>query len=190
MGRIVVTEYLSLDGVMEAPGPLDVEDFKYKGWLSDYERGAEGERFKVEETLASAALLLGRVTYQTFVAVWPTMSGEIADKFNAMPKYVVSSTLTAADWTNATVLSGDLPTEVTGLRERIDGDIVVHGSATLVQALFEQDLVDELRLMLYPVLLGAGRRLFGELTDRRPLRLVDVRTVGGGGVLLLIYARR
>ena len=99
MGRIVVTEYLSLDGVMEAPGPLDVEDFKYKGWLSDYERGAEGERFKVEETLASAALLLGRVTYETFVAAWPTMSGAIADKFNAMPKYVVSSTLTAADWT-------------------------------------------------------------------------------------------
>jgi dihydrofolate reductase len=149
MGRIVVTEYLSLDSVMEAPGAQDVEDFEYKGWLFDYERGEEGDRFKLEETLESAALLLGRVTHETFAVAWPGMTGPMADKLNAMPKYVVSSPLTAAKWTNSTVLRGDLATEVTALRERIDGDIVVHGSATLVEGLIEHDLVDELRLMVY-----------------------------------------
>jgi dihydrofolate reductase len=189
MGRIVVTEYLSLDGVMEAPGPRDVEDFKYKAWLFDHPRGEEGDRFKLEETLASAALLLGRVTYETFATVWPETTGPMADKFNAMPKYVISSTLTDPGWDNSTVLNGDLVTEVTRLREQVDGDIVVHGSGRLVEALIEHDLVDELRLMVYPVVLGAGRRMFGGTSDKKPLRLVEMKDAGGGGVVLIYTPR-
>jgi dihydrofolate reductase len=186
MGSIVVTESISLDGVIEAPGPQDVEDFRYKGWAFEHNSGEEGDRWKLEEILESKALLLGRVTYETFAAVWPAMSGPMADKLNAMPTYVVSSTLAAAEWTNATVLDGDLVTEVTKLRERIDGEILVYGSQTLVQGLVEHDLVDELRLTVYPVVLGTGRRLFGELGDKRRLRLTESK-VFGGGAMLLVY---
>jgi dihydrofolate reductase len=184
MGRIVVTEFVSLDGVMEDPGGS--EDFKYGGWTFKIDQG-EGQAFKLEETRASDALLLGRVTYEGFAEAWPSREGEFADKFNSMRKYVVSSTLTAPEWTSSTVLEGDLVEEVGKLRRSSEGDIVVHGSRQLAQSLLEHDLVDELRLMVFPVVLGAGKRLFGETSDKKRLRLVDSRVVGDG-VLILIYA--
>jgi dihydrofolate reductase len=180
VGRIVVTEFVSLDGVMEAPG--GGEDFKHAGWTFEIERGDEGDKFKLDETLSSEALLLGRKTYEGFAAAWPSRTDEVgfADKFNSMPKYVVSSTLENPEWNNTTVLKGDPVEEVSKLRQRPGGDIVVHGSAQLVQTLLEHDLVDELRLMIYPVVLGTGRRLFGETSDKRRLRLTDSKTVGDG----------
>jgi dihydrofolate reductase len=184
MGRIVVTEFVSLDGVIEDPG--GAEGFKHAGWSFEISRGEEGDRFKLEETMGSAALLLGRVTYEGFADAWPSREGEFADKFNQMPKYVVSSTLKDPDWTNSTVIGGNVREEVARLRDEIDGDIVVHGSATLAQALIEEDLVDEFRLMVFPVVLGSGKRLFGETTDKKPLRLADSKTVGDG-VEILIY---
>ena len=184
MGRIVVTEFVSMDGVMEDPG--GAEDFRYGGWTFEIERGDEGDKFKLDETLSSEALLLGRVTYEGFAAAWPSREGEFADKFNTMPKYVVSSTLKEAEWNNSTVLKGDLAQEVATLKQEHDGDIVVHGSAQLVQALVEHDLVDELRLMVFPVVLGSGKRLFGETSNKKPLRLVDSKTVGDG-VAILVY---
>ncbi len=184
MGRIVVTEFVSMDGVMEDPG--GAESFRYGGWTFEIERGDEGDKFKLDETLSSEALLLGRVTYEGFAAAWPSREGEFADKFNTMPKYVVSSTLEESEWNNSTVLKGDVAQEVAKLKQEHDGDIVVHGSAQLVQALVEHDLVDELRLMVFPVVLGSGKRLFGETSDKKPLRLVDSKTVGDG-VVILIY---
>jgi dihydrofolate reductase len=183
VGRIVVTEFVSLDGVMEDPG--GAEDFKYGGWTFEISRGEEGDQFKLDETLASDALLLGRVTYEGFAAAWPSRDGEFADKFNGMPKYVVSSTLENPEWTNTTVIRGDLADEVAKLREQVDGDIVVHGSASLVEALLEHDLVDELRLMVFPVVLGAGKRLFGDTSDKKRLRLVDSKVVGDGVAILI-----
>jgi dihydrofolate reductase len=185
MGRIVVTEFVSLDGVMEAPGG---EDFKYKGWSFDFDRGEEGDKFKLDETLESEALLLGRVTYEGFAAAWPSRGGEFADKFNSMPKYVVSSTLEDPEWNNSTVLGGDLVEEVSNLRGELDGNIYVHGSCQLAQALIENDLVDELHLMVFPVVLGTGKRLFGDTSDKKTLRLTDSRTVGDG-VAILVYER-
>ncbi len=184
MGWIVVTEFVSLDGVMEAPG--GGESFKHAGWTFKIDRGKEGDKFKLDETLNSAALLLGRVTYEGFPAAWPTVTNEFADKFNSMPKYVVSSTLKKAAWNNSTVLRGDVAVEVSKLRQALDGDIVVHGSARLVQALIEHDLVDELRLMVFPVVLGSGKRLFGDTSDKKRLRLADLKTVGDG-IAILIY---
>jgi dihydrofolate reductase len=184
MGKIIVTEYVSLDGVIQAPG--GGEEFKHAGWSRKIKRGEEGDKFKLDETLASEALLLGRVTYQGFAAVWPAMKGEFADKFNSMPKYVVSSTLKEAAWNNSTVLNGDAVEEVSKLRQSLDGNIVVHGSAQLVQTLIAHDLVDELRLMVYPVLLGTGKRLFGETSGLRRLRLANTKTVGDG-IAILIY---
>ena len=186
MGRIVVTEFISLDGVIEAPG--GGEDYKYGGWTFEIDRGDEGNQFKLDETMSSAALLLGRRTYEGFAAAWPERDGEFADKFNTMPKYVVSSTLRDPDWTNSTVLSGDLVDEITKLKKERDGDIVVHGSAGLVQTLIENDLVDELRLMVYPVVLGTGKRLFGETTDKKRLQLSS-STVVGDGVAIQVYTR-
>ena len=148
MGRIIVTEFVSLDGVMEDPG--GAEGFGHGGWSFEISRGDEGDRFKLTETMESDALLLGRVTYEGFAEAWPQRDGEFADKFNSMPKYVVSSTLKDPAWTNTTVLDGDPVEEVTRLKETFDGDLVVHGSARLVQALVEHDLADELRLMTYP----------------------------------------
>jgi dihydrofolate reductase len=186
MGRIVVTEFVSLDGVMEDPGGS--EDFEHGGWAFEVNRGNEGDKFKLDEALESEALLLGRVTYEGFAAAWPSREGEFADKFNSMPKYVVSSTLEEAEWNNSTVLKGDLVEEVSRLRQRSDGDIVVHGSARLVQALVEHDLVDELRLMVFPVVLGDGKRLFGDTSDKKRLRLIDSKTVGDG-IAILVYQR-
>ena len=187
MGRIVVTEFISLDGVVEDPGGS--EDFKYGGWSFEFDRGDDGDNFKLDETRASDALLLGRVTYEGFAAAWPPREGEFADKFNTMPKYVVSSTLTHPEWNNSTVLEGDLKSSVSDLKNKYDRDIVVHGSVQLVQALLENDLVDELRLMVFPVVLGAGKRLFGETSDRKRLKLRDSKTVGSDGVTILTYER-
>jgi dihydrofolate reductase len=184
VGRIVVTEFVSLDGVMEDPGGS--EDFKHGGWTFEISRGDEGDKFKLDETLEAKALLLGRVTYEGFAAAWPTREGEFADKFNTMPKYVVSSTLEQPEWNNSTVLKGDVAEEVAKLKQEEQGDIVVHGSARLVQTLIENDLVDEVRLMVFPVVLGAGKRLFGETSDRKPLRLIDSKMVGDG-VAILTY---
>jgi dihydrofolate reductase len=184
MARIVVTEFISLDGVVEDPGGS--EDFKYGGWSFEFNRGEEGDKFKLDEALSADALLLGRVTYEGFAAAWPSREGEFADKFNGMPKYVVSSTLEEPEWSNSTVLKGDVVEEVSKLRQGPDGDIVVHGSAQLVQTLIAHDLVDELRLMVFPVVLGAGKRLFGDTSDRKRLRLTDSKAVGDG-VAILIY---
>ncbi|HSR94214.1 MAG TPA: dihydrofolate reductase family protein [Solirubrobacterales bacterium] len=186
MGRIVVTEFVSLDGIIEAPG--GGEDYKHAGWTFEIDRGEEGDRFKLDELTEADAQLLGRVTYEGFAAAWPTIEDEagFAEKMNAMPKYVVSSTLQEAEWSNSTVLGGDVAGEVTKLKREVDGTILVAGSAQLVQALVEHDLVDELRLMVFPVLLGSGKRLFGEVGAKKPLRLTGSRTLGDG-IALLTY---
>jgi dihydrofolate reductase len=181
MGRIVVSEFVSLDGVIEAPG--GGEDYRHGGWSFEIDRGPEGDRFKLDETIDAEALLLGRVTYEGFAAAWPTMEGEFADKFNSMPKYVISSTLEQPGWNNTTVLGGDLVDEVSKLRESASGNVLVHGSARLVQGLLEHDLVDELRLMVYPVVLGSGKQLFGKTTNKKRVRLTDTQLVGDGIVI-------
>ena len=186
MGRIVVTEFVSLDGVMQAPGG---EDFKYPGWSFAFERGDDGNQFKLDETLESDALLIGRVTYESFASAWPSRDGAFAEKFNSMPKYVVSSTLEDPEWHNTTVLEGDAVEQASKLKERIDGIIQVPGSLRLVQALLENDLVDELHLMVFPVVLGTGRKLFGETSEKSNWRLADARPVGPDGVLVLVYQR-
>jgi dihydrofolate reductase len=186
MGRIVVTEFVSLDGVMEAPGG---EDFKYPGWSFEYDRGDEGNQFKMDEVLDAEALLLGRRTYEGFAAAWPEREGEFADKFNSMPKYVVSSTLTDPEWSNTTVLEGDVVQSVTKLRDELDGNAYVHGSRQLVQTLIDNDLVDELRLMIFPVVLGTGKRVFGETSDKKGFKLAEANPVGDEGVLTLVYER-
>jgi dihydrofolate reductase len=186
MGRIIVTEFASLDGVVEDPGGS--ENFERGGWAFEFSRGDEGDKFKLDETMDSAALLLGRATYEGFAEAWPSRDGDFADKFNNMPKYVVSSTLSDPDWTNTTVLEGDVKEAVSKLKDEIDGDIVVHGSAQLAQTLLDLDLVDRLHLMVFPVALGAGKRLFGETTEKKPLRLTDHRVVGDG-VAILVYER-
>jgi dihydrofolate reductase len=186
MGRIVVTEFVSIDGVMEDPGGS--ENFKHGGWSFKFDRGDEGNQFKADETMGAAAMLLGRKTYEGFAEAWPSREGEFADKFNSMPKYVVSSTLSDPEWTNTTVLDGDVPEAVAHVRDEVDGDVIVHGSAQLVHALLENDLVDELRLMIFPVVLGSGKRVYGETSDMRTLRLADSKAVGDG-VLLVVYQR-
>ena len=188
MGRIVVTEFISLDGVVEDPG--GAEDYKYGGWSFQFDRGDAGNQFKVDETMGSEALLLGRVTYEGFAEAWPQRDGEFADKFNSMPKYVVSSTLTEPEWTNTTVVAGDdIAATVGKLRDEAGGDVVVHGSPTLAQSLIEHDLVDELRLMVFPVVLGTGKRLFGDPGEKKTLRLAESQVVGDDGVVILTYAR-
>jgi dihydrofolate reductase len=183
MGKIVVTEFVSLDGVMEDPG--GAEGFKHGGWTFEFDQGDEGNQFKLDETLEAEALLLGRVTYEGFAAAWPSMEDPVgfADKMNSMPKYVVSSTLENPEWNNSTVVSIDA---VARLKDEIDGVILVGGSAQLAQSLIELDLVDEVRLMVFPVVLGSGKRLFGESSDKLPLRLADSKTVGDGIVILTL----
>lgn len=186
MGRLVVTEYISVDGVVEAPS--GVETFERVGWTDAFSRGPEGDEFKVAETMGSDAQLLGRITYETFAETWPHVEGEFADYFNSMPKYVVSSTLTDPEWNNTTVLAGDLVDEVAELKRRYERDIVVHGSPRLAQALVEHDLVDALHLLVYPVIVGAGKRLFDGTSETKRLRLTETRTFGDG-IQLLIYER-
>jgi len=188
MGKIVVTEFISLDGVIEDPG--GAEDYRHGGWTFEIARGAEGDKFKLEELQETEVQLLGRVTYEGFAAAWPKMEDEagFAAKMNGMPKYVVSSTLERADWENTTILSGDPADSVATLKEEVDGVILVAGSATLVRSLIENDLVDELRLMVFPVLLGQGKRLFPEGEAKHSLRLVEAKTVGDG-ISLVRYDR-
>ncbi|HET6623514.1 MAG TPA: dihydrofolate reductase family protein [Gaiellaceae bacterium] len=186
MGKLVVTEFVSLDGVMQAPGG---EDFKYPGWSFDFDRGDDGNEFKLKETLETDVLLLGRVTYESFAGAWPSREGVFADKFNEMPKYVVSSTLEGPEWNNTTVLKGDAVGEARKLKESTDGIVQVPGSLRLARALIEADLVDVLHLMVFPVLLGTGRRLFGDTSERTDWRLVESRPVGPDGVLVLVYER-
>jgi dihydrofolate reductase len=186
MGKIVVTEFVSLDGVMEDPGGS--EDYRHGGWTFEIDRGEEGDKFKLDELYEAEAQLLGRVTYEGFAAAWPTMEdgAGFAEKMNSMPKYVFSSTLQEASWNNSTILRGELADEVARLHREIDGVILVAGSAQLVQGLLKHDLVDELRLMVFPVLLGEGRRLFGDVAEKKPLNLVDSKTLGAG-IALLTY---
>jgi dihydrofolate reductase len=188
VGRIVVTEFVSLDGVMEGPGGDD--NFVRGAWSFEFDRGEDGDKFKLDETLATEALLLGRRTYEGFAAAWPSREGEFADKFNNMPKYVVSSTLEDPEWNNTTVLRGDPREAVAKLKSEHEGDVVVHGSAQLVHALVESDLVDEIRLMVFPVVLGTGKRAFGETSDKKPLRLASSKTVGDGVNILVYQAAR
>jgi dihydrofolate reductase len=184
MGKIVVSENVSLDGVIQ--DPTGDEGFRFGGWFDpttaeDREAWAKVE---FEEALATEALLLGRRTYEYFATRWSSRSGEWADRLRSLPKYVVSSTLEDLDWNNSTVLKGDVVNEVSKLKQKVNGDIVVYASGRLVHTLIEHDLVDELRLMTHPFVLGAGERLFGETIDQKPMRLVDTRTVGNGLVLL------
>jgi dihydrofolate reductase len=185
MGRVVVSEFVSLDGVMEAPG--GEEGYAHSGWTFDFPD--EGQyAFKLEETLAAEALLLGRVTYEGFAAAWPAETDEagFADKMNRMPKYVVSSTLEEATWNNSTILRSDVAEEVGHLKEQVDGDILVAGSRTLVHSLIEQGLVDELRLMIFPVILGSGDRVFPDTPEKTMLELVDTKKYGN--VVVQVYA--
>jgi dihydrofolate reductase len=186
MGKIVVTQFVSLDGVIEDPGGS--ENYKHGGWTFEIDRGEEGDKFKYDELVEAEAQLLGRVTYEGFAAAWPTMEdgAGFAEKMNSMPKYVVSSTLQEASWNNSTILAGELADEVARLHREVDGVILVAGSAQLVQGLLERDLVDELRLMVFPVVLGEGKRLFGDVNEKKPLRLVGSKALGDG-ISLLTY---
>jgi len=185
MGRIVVTEFVSLDGVMEDPGGS--EHSKHGAWTFKFNRGDEGNKFKLDETMNAEAQLLGRVTYEGFAQAWPKRSGDpFSAKFNSMPKYVVSQTLKTADWNNSTILKGNVVEEVKKLKQRLKGDILVSGSARLVQTLIANDLVDQLNLMVFPVILGSGKRLFGDTKDLKTLSLADSKSVGDG-VLILVY---
>jgi dihydrofolate reductase len=180
MGKIIVSENVSLDGVVQ--DPTGDEGSRVGGWFGqvrnrDHEQWAKVE---LDEALGADALLLGRRTYEFFAARWPSRSGQWANRLNSLPKYVVSATLHDPDWNNSTVLTGDVVHEVTTLRRRVDGHIVVYGSFRLVHALIERDLVDELRMIVFPFVLGAGERLFGETSGRKHMRLVDTRTVGDG----------
>jgi dihydrofolate reductase len=184
---IVVTEFSSLDGVMEAPGG---EDFKYPGWSFEFDRGDDGNQFKLDETMEADALLLGRRTYEGFAGAWPEREGEFADKFNSMPKYVVSTTLSDPEWNNTTVLgSGDATAQVSELKREFDGQIQVPGSNRLVHELLASDLVDQVNLMIFPVVLGTGKRVFGETPDKLELKLRESRPVGGAGVTVAVYER-
>ncbi|HEY6522809.1 MAG TPA: dihydrofolate reductase family protein [Solirubrobacteraceae bacterium] len=186
MRRIVVTEFVSLDGVMEDPG--GAEGRRHGGWTFQF-NDPEGMKYKLDETMDHAALLLGRITYDGFAAAWPAMTDEVgfADKMNGMPKYVVSKTLERADWNNSTILRGDIAEEVSALKEQDGGDILVAGSASLVRELLVHDLVDEYRLMVFPIVLGSGKRLFAGEGDAAPLKLVDVKPLKSGTVILTYH---
>jgi dihydrofolate reductase len=177
MGKIIISENISLDGVIEDPS--GVEGFKHGGWVGRVgDRGRdEAAKALLDEAMGAAALLWGRRTYEFLASRWPSRAGALADRMNSMPKYVVSSTLEDPGWNNTTVLKGDAVKEVSKLRRELDGEIVVAGSIRLVRTLMEHDLVDELRLLVYPVVLGAGARLFGETSDMKAVRLVGTRTV-------------
>jgi dihydrofolate reductase len=185
MGKIALSQNISLDGVMQSPGHTDVP-FKYRGWAVDFDGGPESAEFQLEQAQNAEALLVGRVTYEAMHAFWPTAEGEFADRLNELPKYVVSSTLTDPSW-NTTVLGDDWPEEVARLRNELDGEIVVYGSRRLCHALIGRGLVDEVRLLVYPVVLGVGDRLFSDTQDKIDLRLVESRPFVGG-LVSVIYA--
>ena len=178
MGRIVASENVSLDGVIQ--DPAGDEGFRHGGWVGLIKDSPELSQLALDEALGAEALLLGRRSYEWFAARWPSRSGELADRLNSLPKYVVSSTLRDPDWNNSTVLTGDASDEVSKLKQELDGEIVVPASFQLLRMLIEHDLVDELRLKVFPVVLGDGERLFGKTSDKKPLRLVHTQTVAGG----------
>ncbi len=188
MGDIIVSEFMSLDGVVQAPGGPDEDrsgGFEHGGWVFQFERG-EDDEFKLNEVLESDALLLGRTTYDIFAAYWPNVDSDdpMAAKLNSMPKYVASRSLKDVEWNNSTLIEGNVPDEISALKREVAGDILVYGSAQLVHTLMEHDLVDEYRLMTFPIVLGSGKRLFGETSDTTTLQLVDTKTVGSGIVIL------
>jgi dihydrofolate reductase len=180
MGKIIVSENVSLDGVVQ--DPTGEEGFRHGGWVGRIK--GEAAKVLLEEALGTQAMLLGRRSYEFLAARWPSRTGALADRLNSKPKYVISSTLQDPAWNNTTVLTGDAVSEVAKLKQRLAGDIVVAASFQLVRTLTEHDLADELRLMVYPVVLGAGERLFGEPSDKKPMRLVGNQTVGDGLVFL------
>jgi dihydrofolate reductase len=189
MGTVVVTEFITIDGVIQDPGGTG--EMERGGWSFEYNRGEEGDKFKLDELMASDAQLLGRITYEGFAEAWPTMEDEqgFADKMNSMPKYVVSTTIKDPTWDNTTVISENVPEEVAKLKDQYDGDILIAGSAKLIRSLVENDLVDEWRLMVFPEVLGEGKRLFDKGLPRRKLRLTDDRSLGPDGIRLLTYER-
>jgi dihydrofolate reductase len=177
MGKIIISENVSLDGVIQ--DPAGDEGFRLGGWVGLIKDRPGANKLALDEALGAEALLLGRRSYEWFAARWPSRSGELADRLNSMPKYVVSSTLEDPDWNNSTVLKSDAVDEVSKLKQELNGEIVVVASFQLLRTLMEHDLVDELRLKIYPVVLGAGERLFGETSDKKPMRLVDTKTIDG-----------
>jgi dihydrofolate reductase len=185
MGKLVVTEFVSVDGVFEDPG--GAEDFEHGGWTFEYDRGDDGNQFKLDELMEAEVQLLGRKTYEGFAAAWPSREGPFAEKLNSDPKYVVSTTLEDPEWQNTTVISGDVAGEISKLKGETGGVILVAGSGTLVRTLLEAGLVDELRLMVFPTILGSGKRLFPDGIDRLKLKLAETRTVGPDGVQVQIY---
>ena len=187
MGKLVVTEFVSVDGVFEDPG--GAEDYEHGGWVFEYDRGEEGNQFKMDELLAAEVHLLGRVTYEGFAEAWPSREGEFADRLNNDRKVVVSTTVTDPEWNNTSVISDNIPKKIAELKDETEGVILVGGSGTLVATLLEHDLVDELRLMVFPTILGRGRRLFPDGIDRRKFRLAEARTVGPDGVHIQVYER-
>jgi dihydrofolate reductase len=187
MGKLAVTEFVSVDGVFEDPG--GAEDYEYGGWTFEYDRGEDGNRFKLDELIEAEVYLFGRVTYEGFAAAWPSREGEFADRLNHGRKYVVSTTLEDPAWQNTTVISENVLEEIAKLKEETGGDVLVAGSGTLVETLLGADLVDELRLMTFPTILGRGKRLFPDGIDRVKIQLADSRTVGKDGVQIQIYER-
>jgi dihydrofolate reductase len=175
MGKIVISEFVSLDGVIQDPDGK--EGFRVGGWVGQIKDREELNTVKLEEALSTETLLLGRRSYEFFAARWQLRGGDLADRLNSLPKYVVSSTLQDPDWNNSTVLNGDVVNVVSKLKQQVAGDIVVYASFQLLRTLLEHDLVDEMRLMVFPVVLGAGERLFGETSDKKPMRLVETRAV-------------
>jgi dihydrofolate reductase len=187
MGRLVVTEFVSIDGVFEDPG--GAEGYEHGGWTFEYNRGEEGDKFKLDELMEAEVQLFGRVTYDGFAAAWPSREGDFADKINSAPKYVVSTTLKAPGWRNTTVISRDALGAIAELKAQTNGVILVAGSGTLVGTLLAADLVDELRLMVFPTVLGRGKRLFPDGIDRLRLKLTESRQVGPDGVQVQVYQR-
>jgi dihydrofolate reductase len=187
MGKLVVSEFVSVDGVFEDPG--GAEGYEHGGWTFEYDRGEDGNKFKLDELMEAGVQLLGRVTYEGFAEAWPSREGAFAEKLNSDPKYVVSTTLKDPKWQNTTVISGDAASEVAKLKEQTAGSILVAGSGTLVRTLLKADLLDELRLMVFPTVLGRGKRLFPEGIDRLKLRLTQARQVGADGVQIQVYER-
>src|SRR5205807_5078773 len=186
MGKIVLSDNVSLDGVIE--DPAGDEGFPRGGWVGLIKDRPELAKLALDEALGAEAMLMGRRTYDWFAARWPSRTGELAHRLNSLPKYVVSATLEHPDWDNATILKGDVLHEVSNLKQKVSGEIVVPASIRIVRTLMEHDLVDELRLKIYPVVLGAGGRLFGEISDKRPMRLVNIRTIDGD-IAFLTYKR-
>jgi dihydrofolate reductase len=182
MARIVISDNVSLDGVIQ--DPAGDEGFKYGGWVGLIKDRPHLNQLALDEAVGADAFLLGRRTYEWLAGRWPSRSGELAERLNTMPKYIVSSTLENARWNNSTVLTGEAVAEVSKLKQELDGELVVPGSFQLVHTLMEQDLVDELRLRIFPVVLGAGQRLFGETSDKKPIRLLAAPTVDGDIILV------